>query len=183
LRTSGEGADPPLDGKHREKGCLLVKAFSRLFSQSWLQLSDHLGHGNGAIISSWRTIHVSGLEVFEVTPKSPSPTVVKPKSCSSIRSGPSDVNNGYALGFSVLTAIDGVGSWWRKRAFGPVERVADTIPGPVIVTGPARASIRSVGVPACPTDRETVIAQAEIARLLRATVRDLERRAKRGGKR
>ena len=31
--------------------------------------------------------------------------------------------------------------------------------------------------------RETVIAQAEIARLLRATVRDLERRVKRGGKR
>jgi hypothetical protein len=31
--------------------------------------------------------------------------------------------------------------------------------------------------------RERIIAEVEIARLLRATVRDLERRAKRGGKR
>ena len=39
---------------------------------------------------------------------------------------------------------------------------------------------RVAGLPSTALARETVIAQAEIARLLRATVRDLERRAKRG---
>src|SRR5215472_2639668 len=42
---------------------------------------------------------------------------------------------------------------------------------------------RGARLPSTALARETVIAQAEIARLLRATVRDLERRAKRGGKR
>jgi len=42
---------------------------------------------------------------------------------------------------------------------------------------------RVAGLPHRALARETVIAQAEIARLLRATVRDLQRRAKRGGKR
>jgi hypothetical protein len=49
---------------------------------------------------------------------------------------------------------------------------------------PALNRVRRVaGLPHRALARETVIAQAEIARLLRATVRDLERRVKRGGKR
>ena len=47
----------------------------------------------------------------------------------------------------------------------------------------AFARSQAAGLPHRALARETVIAQAEIARLLRATVRDLQRRAKRGGKR
>src|SRR5262249_13935906 len=42
---------------------------------------------------------------------------------------------------------------------------------------------KGAGLPHRALARETLVAQVEIARLLRATVRDLERRAKRGGKR
>src|SRR5215472_8858274 len=49
---------------------------------------------------------------------------------------------------------------------------------------PALNRVRRVaGLPSTVFARETVIAQVELARLLRATVRDLQRRAKRGGKR
>src|SRR5215831_15242541 len=124
----------------------------KLFSPSWSQPSDHLGHGNGATVSSWRTIHVSGLEVFEVIPKSPSPTAVKPRSCRSRRSGPSAVANGNAPGSAVRTVIDVVGSWSRRTVPSRASFAPAMITPPVTATGLARRSIGSGGVPACPTE-------------------------------
>ena len=160
----------------------------RFLSQSWLLHLDQvmLHRGSGLGISSWKTIRCYG-SVVSAEARSPSSSTVRPRLSSLRWNGPFGRKQRQR-------------PWFRCSACNRRCRTLHEIGGTSLVCRlcsgydyrsrhrnrnlPTVNKVRRVaGLPHRALARETVIAQAEIARLLRATVRDLQRRAKRGGKR
>ena len=119
----------------------VTELFSHLGSLPSEQVTP--GRGNGPSASSWKTIPASASVASSVTPKLPSPTVVRPRPCSSNRKSGRASTHGFAHGFVAGPAIDDAGSWWKRTARSCANHVAaGNIPADIAIA-PSRPSIGS----------------------------------------
>lgn len=161
------------------------RAGTRFVSSAWCQLSGQVVGRNGPTIGFWKITRYCE-SVVSAGLRLPLPSTVRPRSSCWSENGPSvsDVDNGNDRGSAVRSVADGVVPCTRKMALpSSVGSVLAMTIVPDTVTVICQQRIGSggwAGLPRRALAREALIAQVEIARLLRATIANLERRAKRG---